>query len=356
MGKGKHYKHLSITERCEISRLQKSGYSIRKIAESLDRTPSSIARELKRNTRHKDGYNPEHANRVYHAKRWGGSKLDRDDNLREKVLSMLKEGYSPEQVSGRLKLETGKGVISYETIYRFIYAQVARTKDYNWRHYLPQGKSKRRSKKSRKNCSSEFFITDRVPILYRPPEIDERKEAGHWEADLMLFSKFGQILLMLFERHTRVLIVKRVMNKSSNTVIDAISDTLSVLPRNLRQTVTFDNGSEFAYHYKLHKLGMETFFCDTYSPWQKGGIENAIGRVRRFLPRKTDLEALSNSHFLSIIQTYNNTPRKCLNYQTPSEVFLKDLLNTRVCKEWGETPHEVLHFKREYTDSRSSRE
>ena len=94
-----------------------------------------------------------------------------------------------------------------------------------------------------------------------------------------------------------------------------------------RQTVTFDNGTEFARHHDLHALGLETFFCDTYSPWQKGGIENAIGRLRRTLPRKTDLAALSDERFTRLVQAYNNTPRKCLDYQTPAEVFRNHLLH-----------------------------
>ncbi len=109
------------------------------------------------------------------------------------------------------------------------------------------------------------------------------------------------------------------------------------MPPTWRQTITFDNGTEFARHYALHTLGLETFFCETHSPWQKGGVENAIGRLRRTLPRKTDLVALSDEHFTHLVQVYNNTPRKCLGYQTPAEVFRNHL----------------LHFKCESTSSRS---
>ncbi len=102
-------------------------------------------------------------------------------------------------------------------------------------------------------------------------------------------------------------------------------DILAPLPPAWRQTVTFDNGTEFARHHELHALNVQTFFCDTYSPWQKGGIENAIGRMRRNLPRKTDLVKLPEPRFAEIVQAYNNTPRKCLDYQTPAELFWRDL-------------------------------
>jgi IS30 family transposase len=99
------------------------------------------------------------------------------------------------------------------------------------------------------------------------------------------------------------------------------------LPAPWRQTVTFDNGTEFARHYDLHPLAIETFFCDTHSPWQKGGVENAIGRLRRSLPRKTDLATLPDDHFTALLQAYNNTPRKCLDYQTPAEIFWNHMLH-----------------------------
>ena len=101
------------------------------------------------------------------------------------------------------------------------------------------------------------------------------------------------------------------------------------LPQEWRQTITFDNGTEFAHHYRLHPLGTQTFFCDTCSPWQKGGVENAIGRMRRTLPRKTDLAGLSEKRFTQLVQAYNNTPRKCLGYRTPAEIFLNQVLHLK---------------------------
>ena len=324
---GNRYKQVSIEERCEIARLHAEGGSVRQIAASLDRAPSTVARELKRNGS-ATGYKPEYAQEQARARRWSGSRLERDEPLREKVLLRLGQGWSPEQVSGRLALESGKGIISHESIYRFIYAQIKRTKDYSWRHYLPRGKSKR-GWRGRRGGSSATFISHRRPLAERPQTASERKTPGHWEADLMLFGRYGQAVLTLHERHSRLIVAARPQGKASAPVADAMSALLACLPPAWRQTVTFDNGTEFARHYQLHELGIQTFFCDTHSPWQKGGVENAIGRLRRVLPRKTDLATVSDERFTELVQAYNNTPRKCLGYHTPAEIFSNQLLHLK---------------------------
>ena len=134
---GQKYSQITIEERCEISRLHSLGQTLRQIAASLDRAPSTIIRELKRNGSRTAGYQPSYAHQQARARRWAGSRLDRDSHLRAQVLSCLQQGWSPQQVSGRLAWETGRPVISHESIYRFIYSQLARKKDYSWRHYLP---------------------------------------------------------------------------------------------------------------------------------------------------------------------------------------------------------------------------
>ena len=323
---GQRYNQLTVEERCEIARLRSSGSSIRQIATALDRQPSTIARELKRNTSKQKGYQPVYAEQQSRARRWTGSKLDRDGALRSKVLSLLKRGWSPEQVSGWLAMDYGQSVISYETIYRFIYAQLNRNMNYSWRHYLAQAKSKR-GYRSRKGSSPASFITHRRPISERSEQANDRQVPGHWEADLMMFSKYGQIILALHERHSRLLLAVKTTSKLAEPIAKAIYDLLQPLPPQWRQTVTFDNGTEFAQHYKLHDLNIQTFFCDTYSPWQKGGVENVIGRIRRYLPRKTDLTTLTDNHFIELIQVYNNTPRKCLDFKAPAEVFWNKLLH-----------------------------
>jgi IS30 family transposase len=320
------YAQIGIEERCEISRLRASGCSIRQIASALDRAPSTVARELKRNCSQKGNYQPGYANEQCRARRWSGSKLERNSSLRDTVLSRLKQGWSPEQVAGRLARDTGRQVISHESIYRFIYSQITRTNSYSWRHFLPRGKSKR-GWRGRRGGSPASFITHRRPLCERPEAVNDRHTPGHWEADLMLFKTYGQAILTLHERQSRLLIAVRPPSKAAEPIVKAITEIMEPLPSAWRQTVTFDNGTEFAYHYKLHDLNIETFFCDTYSPWQKGGIENAIGRMRRTLPRKTDLATLTQDRFIKLIQAYNNTPRKCLDFQTPAELFWNKLLH-----------------------------
>ena len=182
---GNRYRQIGIEERCEIARLQAEGKSVRQIAAAVDRSPSTVSRELKRNGS-ASGYKPSYAQQQTRARRWSGSRLERDAPLRERVLSRLGLGWSPEQVSGRLALEAGKRLISHESIYRFIYAQIACTKDYSWRHYLPRGKSKR-GWRGRRGGSSAVNIAHRRSLNERPQDAAERKSPGHWEADLMLF-------------------------------------------------------------------------------------------------------------------------------------------------------------------------
>jgi IS30 family transposase len=318
----KGYAQLSLEDRCEIARLQAEGRSVRQIAAAMDRAPSTIARELKRNIGSRVGYKPSYANQQARARRWSGSRLEREAGLRQAVIERLAAGWSPEQVAGRLKLEASQPIISHESIYRFIHAQIARTKDYSWRRLLPRGKSKR-GFRGRKGGSPASFIDGRVSIAERPPEAANRNTPGHWEADLMLFAKYGQAILTLHERHSRLIFATRPPNKASAPIAELLVSFFANLPPSLRQTVTFDNGTEFARHRELHRLALATFFCDPHAPWQKGGIENAIGRIRRFIPRKTDLAAMPQERFLALVSAYNNTPRKCLDFRTPAETFIQ---------------------------------
>jgi IS30 family transposase len=317
---GRHYRQFGVEERCEIARLQGEGRSIRQIAAALDRAPSSVARELRRNSGSGAGYKPVYAQQQARARRWSGSRLERNAPLREQVLGQLEAGWSPEQVAGR------SGALSAETIYRFVYAQIARHKDYAWRHYLPRAKF-RRGRRAGRGGSPALHIHGRVPLARRPAAAADRTSPGHWEADLMAFSCYGQHILVLHERMSRALIGTKVPSKHAAPVAAAIAAALSGLPAALRQTVTFDNGTEFANHGQLNARGIATFFCDPHAPWQKGGIENAIGRMRRVLPRNTDLAALDHPTLDSLVARYNNTPRKCLDWQTPAEAFSKQLVH-----------------------------
>lgn len=335
----KTYKQISLKERIEVYRMHKEGRSARAIARALGRAPSSITRELNRNSHPtkawSEGYEPVRAQRLRERRRtWDARfKLARDVRLREHVHERLKAGWSPEQIAGELCLKHGRCIISHEAIYRFIYHRSAQ-KDY-WHKLLPLRKS-RRGRLGERGGSPVEHIQERISIHERPLEARSRATAGHWEGDLMLFARYGQAILVTHERKSRLLLGRRQPNKAAAPVARHLKRQFSALPIALRRTLTIDNGTEFAYHYRLpRELGMATYFCDPHAPWQKGGIENAIGRMRRRLPRKTDLATLSARQLDHLMAAYNHTPRKCLGYQTPAQVFCKDL--------------EVLHFKREST-------
>ncbi len=324
---GEHYDHVTLEDRCAIARLHEGGQSLRQIAAALDRSPSTVSRELKRNRGAQVGYKPAYAQQQASARRWKGSRLERDDALRTRVLGCLERGWSPEQVAGWLGRQKAATTISHESIYRFIYAQIRRTQDGAWRRYLPRAKFKR-GWRGRRGGSPASFIQDRVPIDQRPADVRHRRSPGHWEADLMLFATYGQAILVAQERKSRVLLLAKQPSKAAQPTVEQLLAWLQPLDGKLRQTITFDNGTEFAQHYKLtRQLGVRTFFCDTHSPWQKGGVENAIGRLRRPLPRKTDLATLDRDTLNACVAAYNNTPRKCLGYKSPAQAFFAQLLH-----------------------------
>ena len=326
---GQQYGQLSLEERCEIARLYAAGASRHQIAQALGRSTSTVSRELKRNTGRDVGYRPAKAQASADQRCWRGSRLDRNPKLRGEVLARLAQGWSPEQTAARLNREAGGCVTSHESIYRFVYAQLRRSNDGAWRNYLPRAKAKRgrRGRRGRKGGSAVKTFKDRVSIDKRPPCVARRRSPGHWEADLMAFSRYGQNILLAHDRKTRILLLARQPSKHAESVARRLRQWLSGLPPHLRKSMTFDNGTEFALHHTLTtKLKVKTYFCDPHSPWQKGGIENAIGRMRRALPRKTDLAALPARSIKAALARYNHTPRKCLGWQTPAEAFYQ-LLN-----------------------------
>lgn len=335
----KNYEHLSLSERIEIYRLRCNGQSMRVIAATLARSPSTVSRELRRNSHSTKawagGYAPERAEQLARRRRrWDARfKLARRAGLRRLVRARLLAGWSPEQIAGRLRRDAEGALLSHEAIYRFIYYRVAQ-KDY-WHRLLPRRKS-RRGRLGRRGGSPALHIAERVPIGRRPRAVASRRHPGHWEADLMLFARYGQAVLLTHERRSRLLLAARQPSKRARPVAEALLRQFGPLPAALRRSITFDNGTEFAEHYRLKRgLGVATYFCDPHAPWQKGGIENAIGRLRRRLPRKTDLARLRADALDALVRAYNHTPRKCLGYRTPAEVFCESL--------------QLLHFKRECT-------
>jgi IS30 family transposase len=324
---GEQYGQLSLEERIEIYRLHAGGKSQRSIASALGRAPSTIKRELERNGRRigvwPGGYDPVRADHLaqWRRRRDKRHKLARQPDLRELVRNSLAMGMSPEQIAGRLTLEQGHTVISHESIYRYVYHRSS-AKDY-WHKLLPSRKS-RRGWLGTRGGSPAQLMQRRRPIAERAAEAADRQTPGHWEADYMLFSKPGQSLLVLHERTARYTLLARPPDRKAANTAQHLARLLEPIPQSLRKSLTIDNGTEFALHYRLtDQLGIDTFFCDTHSPWQKGGIENAIGRLRRRLPRKTNLDTLSSQDLDAVITAYNRTPRKCLDFQTPAEAFAK---------------------------------
>ena len=325
---GRSYRQLSLEDRCSIARLHEAGQSKRQIAAALGRSPSTIAREMKRNQGSTVGYRPAYAADRAWARRWRGSRLERQPELRDQVLERLSQGHSPEQVAGRLALERqGRKTISAESIYRFVYAQIRRTDDTRWRFFLPRAKYKRGYRRPRRDHSPMRLIPHRVPLAHRPQSVQDRSGYGHWEADLMLFSRPGNLLLVAQERVSRLLLATRLPGKAARPIARQLLSDFQTLPPPLRQSVTFDNGAEFTHHHQLAALDMKTYFCDRHAPWQKGGIENAIGRLRRALPRTTDLRKLPQKDIHRLAARYNHTPRKCLGFHTPAELFTLQLLH-----------------------------
>ena len=331
---GEVYSQLELTERIEIYRLHAGGKSLRAIAAVLRRSASTISRELRRNAKPtkvwRDGYEPVRAQRLAERRRrWDGRfKLMRQPDLCALVRDRLAMGWSPEQIAGRLTREQASARISHESIYRFIYHRSA-SKDY-WHRLLPRAKH-RRGRLGRQGGSPVDHISRRRSLSERPAEAADRRTAGHWEADFALFSRYGHSVLALHERSSRMTLLRRTANRRAELTVVAIAEQLAPLDPALRRSISFDNGTEFASTTALPTNSASPPSSAILTARGKkpapakagGGIENAIGRMRRILPRRTNLDTISNHLILVAAERLNHTPRKCLDFQTPAEVFSK---------------------------------
>jgi IS30 family transposase len=297
------------------------GLGVGEIARRLGRHRGTIHREMGRN-RCVDGYRPDSAARRAWARKLRGSRIMRSTRLREHVEDRLAMGWSPEQIAGRMELEEVEHRVSAESIYRHAYSPAGRQAG------LPRQLAQRKAKRGRRrrNGRREPAIPNRVSIHQRPTKAHLRSQFGHWEGDLVHFRRQRDILLTLQERKTRLTLARRLLSKDAELTASAIAAELGGLPAKARRTITHDNGGEFARHATVTAAtGVRAFFCDPHSPWQRGGIENANGLLRRDLPRKTRLDGYTDDDIDDIVWNLNSTPRKCLGYKTPIEAFAANL-------------------------------
>jgi IS30 family transposase len=318
------YRHFTLEERRTLFRLLHAKLPITEIAGQLGRHRSTIYREIARNefreVKQYRGYYPVTAEDSARRRRRRQCKLVRDPRLRSHGVEKLKLWWSPEQIAGRLKVAGEDGRLCHETIYQFVYSPEGRALELH-RHLL-RAKRLRRQRFGRKPRSLKI-PTERT-IAQRPAEIGERHAIGHWEANLLIFRRaHGQAnVTSLVERRSRLVRLIANPDRRSRNVLGAIGEALRPLPATARQTITFDRGSEFLGYAELTRShGIDTYFCDPHSPWQKGSVENANGRLRRFLPGELDLSTLTPARLQEIERQMNATPRKCLGFRTPQEAF-----------------------------------
>jgi transposase, IS30 family len=318
---GTKYSHLSLEERCRLRGMMEMDLSASEMARRLGRHRSTIRRELARN-RSADGYRPDSAERRAWARKLRGSKVARSTRLRTHIEDRLAMGWSPEQIAGRMELDGSEHAITAESIYRHAYSPAGR------RAGLPRLLAQRKPKRGRRrrNGRREPAIPNRTPIHQRPTKAHLRSQFGHWEGDLMHFRRQRDILLTLQERRSRLTLARRLLRKDADVAAEAIAAELGGLPAKARRTITHDNGGEFARHQAVtDAIGLTAYFCDPHSPWQRGSIENANGRLRRDLPRKATLGDYTDADIDDVVWNLNTTPRKCLGYRTPIEAFAANL-------------------------------
>lgn len=320
------YVHLRFDERRVIYEMLEAGRSVQEISDRLQRHPSTIYCEVRRN-RHLDewpgfrGYFAAVAQRKASGRRLRGGKLLRHHHLAKYVVERLRAAWSPKQIAGHVRRSrSDTPSICHETIYQYVYGVEGRRLGL-WRD-LPSARRSRRRRYARKPRG--LHIAPASMIAQRPPEIAARQTYGHWECDLIAFrKKHGKAnLTSLIERRSRFTILSCNPSRHSAGVMAGIHRHLRPLPSQLRQTITFDRGTEFAAYAQLKaSLGMIAYFCNPSAPWQKGSVENNNRRLRRFLPLNTDITLVSERELQAIADRMNATPRKCLGYRTPAEVM-----------------------------------
>lgn len=313
----KPFKRISPEEREEIAVFINRGKSLREIASLLGRNVGSISREIQRNGRTRHHYRSHRAqDKAAQRQRESHPRARlKSHSLRLEVERLLQQGWSPELIAGRLKKRTDLPRISHEAIYQWVYEQaphligcLVRSHPTRW----PKGKRARGRFRG---------IPYRVSIEDRPSAVNARLQPGHWETDLLI-GKGTSAIQVLVERRTRLTRLKKIQDKTALTSRLALSALLSSCPPALRRSLTYDNGPENQEHDLLNRQwGRASYFCEPYHSWEKGTVENTNGLIRRFWPKKTNFDTLSDQDIQQVETWLNQRPRKCLNFNTPAESF-----------------------------------
>ncbi len=316
---------LTLAEREEISRGLASQHSLRHIAEQLGRSPSTICREIHRNSGY-DDYRAAQADeaawdRAHRPKR---CKLACNPTLCRIVTTQLQRHWSPEQIAGWLKQrypKDEKNQVSHETIYRSLFIQTRGALKKELQGYLRSQRAIRRSGSATLKGHGLGQIPDRVSIRERPASVEERAVPVHWEGDLIAGSRNSHIATLV-ERHTRYVMLVKVAGKDTQTVVSALIRHARQLPVELYKTLTWDQGKELTDHqrFTLH-TDVDVYFCDPHSPWQRGSNENTNRLLRQYFPKGTDLSVHSQEQLDAVARELNERPRKTLDFETPAERF-----------------------------------
>lgn len=321
---------LTIGDREKIEKYLSLRMKKRPIARLLKREASVVRREISKNTKNGIRYSAlrAQARTERESHKTNKRKLETDQILHDYVVERLKADLSPEEIAGRLKNHPPKELkgkyINHESIYQYIYEGEGR---YEYLYpCLRKAHKKRRRKFGRKK--QQTHIPERISIDLRPEIINQRKRYGDWETDTMVFKKQKIAMSVQYERKAMLTRLHKVPNKSAEETELAINDSVESLPAELWKSITWDNGGEGACHTKIRDgYNIETYFCDTYASWQKGGVENLNGLIRQYLPKGTDMSTITDEEIYKIQERLNNRPRKKLNYLTPNEVISTAVTN-----------------------------
>jgi len=323
---------LTLAEREEISRGMVAGQSLRGIALTLDRAPSTVSREIKRNggRRH---YRASKADQAAwdRARRPKTCRLVKNRALAGIVAKKLRGLWSPEQIAGWLKYaypDDENFQVSHETIYRSLFIQARGALKKELLQHLRRTRAMRRGRSHTQKTATHGRIKDTVSIRERPASVEDRAVPGHWEGDLIIGSHNSQIATLV-ERQTRYVMLVRVKSKDSKTVINALIKQAHKLPRELYKSLTWDRGSEMANHKRFSlATDIKVYFCDPRSPWQRGSNENTNGLLRQYFPKGMDLSNIHQNRLNAVARQLNERPRKTLDFRTPAERFNQCVAST----------------------------